>query len=445
MNWSTFARDNRAVAPVIGFILILGFLVLLLAIYQAQIVPQQNAETELEHHQETRDELRSLHSAISAVGADDSPRFQSINLGTAYESRTLGINPPPPAGTIRTEQHNISITNESGTGHQKNISTQFIEYQPGYNELDIGSTWYENSVLYFDERDRGNSVGIIEDQEMVQGDNVSIIALQNEFQETDTGRVTLELYPTNDVNKSSLPEPNGSYSVTIPTRLNGTGYWESQLGNNMYENIDPVADEDHDLLNLSVDPNSTEINSVGIQLAPSGTDKSSEEESEEEHDYGKETNHFDETTDDENPPPQLEENNVTGRIDDPSNVNEEDGETSTSISDGGQGDLTVGFALPPTEESADMYKMRFIIEDTTGGGGGTYGFYLVNSDGDELLTERRVFNEDREQIFDFDDEKEIENISDNHDDIYLILDLETTNPSVSNQELVIDYFELIAE
>jgi len=245
---------------------------LLLAIYQAQIVPQQNAQTELEHHQETRDELRSLHHAISAVGADETPRFQSVKLGTSYESRTLGINPPPPAGTIRTEEHNITIADASEPNSSVDIPTQFIEYQPGYNELEIGSTWYENSVLYFDGRDTGNSVSIIEDQEMIDGDNLTVVSLNNSFEQTETGRTTLELYPPNDQNETKLPEvgEDGEYNVTIPTRLSGGEYWNDTLGDSkFYNGINNMSGNDElRFLNLTVAPASLNINSVGIRLEP---------------------------------------------------------------------------------------------------------------------------------------------------------------------------------
>jgi len=268
MSQSAFTRDTRAVAPVVGFILMIGILVLLLAVYQAQVVPQQNAAAELEHHEDTRNELRSLHNAIAAVGADQSPRFQSITLGTAYESRTLGVNPTPPAGTIRTEQHNISIVN--GNNSQTNISTQFIEYQPGYNELSVGSTWYENSVLYLDERERGNELSVVEDQNLVEDGNVTIVAVQNEFQETGTGRVTLALYPQNGLDNVSLPEEDGNYTVEVPTRINETEYWDEALvdAGDIYQGVDDTGEDDPDLLNLSVEPDALDINSVGIRLEP---------------------------------------------------------------------------------------------------------------------------------------------------------------------------------
>ncbi|MFD1643122.1 hypothetical protein [Halohasta litorea] len=424
-----FVGNNRAVAPVIGFIFVIGFLVLLLAVYQAQVVPQQNAETEFEHHEDIRYELRSLHHAITDVSQKQSPRFQSLNLGTDYRARTLGINPPPAAGTIRTEQHNISISNGSST---EDIPTRFIEYQPGYNELDIGSTWYENSVLYLDERDRGNDLVVIEDQQIVDDTgNLTIVALQNEFQETGTGRVTLELYPSNDLNNVSLPDPNGNYSVKIPTRLNGTGYWERQFGDGV--DIDPVAGEDHDLLNLSVAPEALELSSVGIQLEPTGIDGSVEEESEEEYDYAEETYHRDDNSGDA-----VQPVNPSGDIENPSAVNEEGGDTATAISSGGQEDLNVGFALPPTDESAETYTMRFIIERIQVGGG-DFGFSLVNSDG-EVLTERQVL-EEGDNTYSFDDDEE-QAISNNYDDLYLILDSETNGSG--NRELAIDYFELLA-
>lgn len=433
MNRGKFAGDTRGVASVIGFVFLIGILVLLLAVYQAQVVPQQNAETELAHHEETRYELRSLHHAISDVSQKQSPRFQSISLGTDYQPRTLGINPPPAAGTIQTEQHNISISNGSDTGNIS-IPTQFIEYQPKYNELDIGSTWYENSVLYLDERDRGNGIAVIEHQELVdESGNVTVVALQNEFQETGTGRVTLELYPSNNLNNVSLPDTNGNnYTVKIPTRLNRTSYWESQLGDSI--DFDPVDGEDYDLLNLSVDPDAFELSSVGIRIEPTGIDESSESESEEEYDYAEETYHRD-----DNSGGAVQPENPSGDIENPSAVNEEGGETATAISSGGQEDLRVGFALPPTDESAETYTMRIII-DRIQVGGGDFGFSLVNSTG-APLTGRQVL-ELGDNTYSFTNIEE-QRISDNYDEVYLILDSDTNGSG--NRELEIDYFELLAE
>jgi len=72
-----FSKDNRAVSAVIGFILIFGILTLTLTVYQAQIVPQQNAQTEFEHFEESQNELIELRNSISTAGQTDVSQFPS--------------------------------------------------------------------------------------------------------------------------------------------------------------------------------------------------------------------------------------------------------------------------------------------------------------------------------------------------------------------------------
>jgi len=239
---------------------------LTLTVYQAQIVPQQNAQTEFQHFEDVRNELIELRNAVSTAGQADVSQFPSVTLGTTYRTRTLTINPPDPAGTLKTsdQSHNITISNGTPK-HNLNISTRFLEYQPGYNEISIGSMWYEHSVLYLDERDRGNNVSIIQEQNIVKDGEVTITALQNQFQETNTGRVTLELYPREKVNMSAFPNGNGTnLTVKVPTRLSEDEYWNKTLNysGGIYNGVDS------DRLNLSVNETDLEVNTVGIRGEP---------------------------------------------------------------------------------------------------------------------------------------------------------------------------------
>ena len=266
-----FAADNRAVSAVIGFILIFGILVLLLTVYQAQIVPQQNAQTEFEHFEDSKNELIELRNTISTAGQADVSQFPSVTLGTNYQTRLLTINPPPPAGTLQTsDEYPIIIQNKSGDS--LTIPTRFLEYQPGYNELTVGPTQYEHSVLYLDERDRGNNVSIIKEQNLVKDGKVRITALQNKFEQTGTNRVTLELYPEDDVDSSEFPDPDGeNLNVTIPTQLDEDEYWNKSLedAGDIYQGVDTeVHGEEIHALNLSVEEDDLEVNTVGIQLEP---------------------------------------------------------------------------------------------------------------------------------------------------------------------------------
>lgn len=271
-----FVDDKRGVSAVIGFILIFGILVLLLTTYQAAIVPQQNAQTEFEHFEDNKNEMVELRNAISDSGQNDFSRFTSVNLGTNYQTRLLTINPPPPAGTLQThDAPPIKIWNTSNReASPQNVSTKFIEYQPGYNELNTGPVWYEHSVLYLDERDRGNGVSIIEDQNLITEDSQTIVvtALQNDFQQTGTQRVTLELY-TNESTIGDLPD---EFKIQIPTRLTSR-YWNETIQEDAWANSStavnesayPSKNEVYGLtLNNSGNIEILNLNTVGIQSEP---------------------------------------------------------------------------------------------------------------------------------------------------------------------------------
>ncbi len=174
-----FLTDERAVAPVVGFVLLFGISVIAFSGYQAVQVPQQNAETEVQHYQDVQNDLIVVRNAILRAGQQNQPQFESVQLGTQYRERILALNPPDPAGTLRTsEGYNITLENETTT---TNVTTRVLKYQNGYNELDIDQLYYENSVLYLD-AESGERV-IFEDQNLVRdnGTTVIITALQREF------------------------------------------------------------------------------------------------------------------------------------------------------------------------------------------------------------------------------------------------------------------------
>lgn len=270
---SLFVEDARAVAPLIGFILLFGIGVIAFSGYQAVQVPQQNAETEFQHHQDVQNELIVVRNAILRAGQQNQSQVESVQLGTAYRERILALNPPDPTGTLRTKgPYNIKINN--GTDSEE-IKTRFIEYQNGYNELNIEPIRYDNSVLYLDDPD-GNESVVFEDQSLIRDDGTVVItALQNSFQQSRTGRVTLELYPT-----ISSPEelPDGELNVTVPTQLSAT-YWNESLDETTLPEedysvrgaTDAYPDND-DIrgLELRIKKDDIIINTVGINSAPDG-------------------------------------------------------------------------------------------------------------------------------------------------------------------------------
>jgi hypothetical protein len=266
--------DNRAVSTVIGVVILFGFLILALSLYQVEIVPQQNAETEFQHSGEVRNDLVELRAGILQAGSIDQPQYQTVELGTTYSTRVFTINPPAPAGTIRTsEPYPITISNNSGTPEGTiTIPTRFIEYQPGYNELDRSPTWYDASVLYFDARDGGGGIAVIEDQTLVNNGEVQITALQNEFRRSGTGQVTLELRPAENV---SGDIPKGDLTVTVPTRLSEDD-WEAKTNlptdSDVYDDVTDTGTkiDNKKIYNLTLNTtaNNLTVDTVGVQEAP---------------------------------------------------------------------------------------------------------------------------------------------------------------------------------
>lgn len=269
----SFQDDSRGVSEVVGFLLIFAILVILLSINQAQFVPQENREVEFQHFQDVQDDMVDVRSAISTAGQTNISQYPTVRLGTNYPTRLFAINPPPPTGSLQTSQsYNISIYDDPDMNSDpQNVSTQFLEYQNGYNELDVGPIWYENSVLYLDERSNDGNIAVIEDQNLLTGNNdpVRITALQKNYTKSSTSRVAIEFYPAEDT-EINLDGLEGDVTIEIPTRLNRTEYWDEELsGNPKYNGVteDGLESGIH-LLNLTVDVDALEFNTVGIDSEP---------------------------------------------------------------------------------------------------------------------------------------------------------------------------------
>lgn len=270
---SSFKDDSRGVSAVIGFILMFAILIILLSINQAQFVPQENSEIEYQHFKEVRNDMVQVRSSISTAGQANVSQYPTVKLGTGYPVRLFAVNPPPSYGSLETsEPYDIQLNDLDGAS--ETVATRFLVYRDGYNELDIGPIWYEHSVLYIDERSNGGGIAIYEDQNIITGNNSArVTALQNDFNISSTGEVTVELYPTKTTT-GTLSEMSGKITLKIPTRLNGSVYWNGALGELNsngeweYHGTEPHPEESIWWLNLTVNADSLKFNTVGIDSEP---------------------------------------------------------------------------------------------------------------------------------------------------------------------------------
>ncbi|MFC3958390.1 hypothetical protein [Halovivax cerinus] len=200
---------ERGVTVVIGAVLMFGLLVSALAMYQVNVVPTENEQTEWDHHQRVTGDLIDLRNAIVNAGNQDTTREASIELGAQYDSRTFSINPPDPGGTIRTNSTGtpqVEITFDDGS--TESFDTSFVEYEPDYTEYDAPTTIIEHGLVY----DEHGHVNVTRDAGSVVSDERIVVPLiEGDLSESgrSSASVTVETidvyHVSSDVDEIRLP------------------------------------------------------------------------------------------------------------------------------------------------------------------------------------------------------------------------------------------------
>ncbi|MFP8888833.1 Ig-like domain-containing protein [Natrialbaceae archaeon A-CW2] len=254
--------EERAVSTIIGAVLILGILVTALALYQVNVVPDDNRAVEYEHHQGVQSQLLDVRNGL--VNAPDRRvGSYSVALGTTYPTRTFTINPPPSSGTLETvgENRTIRLENVEVEGgdvgdywneRELEFNTSSLVYQPRYNEYRNAPTIvYENSVL-FNEQNGGQAA--LSGQRLVDGNTIQLVLLEGEYSSSQSGTVAVDFETvsasSNTINLSATN--NDNITIQVPSELNESvwnrllddgatasagadGYVEIELDGNSYD------------------------------------------------------------------------------------------------------------------------------------------------------------------------------------------------------------------
>ncbi len=217
----TLDTDDRGVSEVIGAILVFGILVTLLGIIQAQAVPNQNQEIEVQHTAEVESDLINLHQTISAVSANGNGQSSSISAGTDYPSRLLFFNPPPVQGKIETsDPQNITIENieadnsevqdyvSSGSPNSIVINSSRLRYRAEYNEIQNEPTVrYEYGVLYsrFDDGLTVKNEGAV-----IDGPRINLLGIEGNYSTASSRQQSLSVEPVSAPARSVSISGDGS-------------------------------------------------------------------------------------------------------------------------------------------------------------------------------------------------------------------------------------------
>ncbi len=234
MNWR---GDDRAQSVQIGAILLFATLVIALSVYQATVVPSQNADVEYKHSQTVQNQMTDVRNGILRSAATGTTQPASVTLGTQYPSRVFLMNPPPATGTLSTTNpgeirlENVAASNPETDdffeheGFTWNSPTKALSYEPDYNEYDNAPTLlFESSILsnYYPNRDSNPAVPL-SDQLLVNEDSrtITLVALNGSVSTTRAGSVSVEpealSAPYQSV--SVEPESGNTMKLTVPTQI----------------------------------------------------------------------------------------------------------------------------------------------------------------------------------------------------------------------------------
>ena len=228
----SFSHDRRGQSVVVGTVILFGFLILALSLYQVQFVPAENEEIEFEHSQQVEGEFLDLRNAVLQAGSTGSAQSTRIQLGERYPQRTFFLNPPPAAGTLQTTDTNaIEVNGQIGDGAHENVQA-FWETDPQFNSTSIRYTSnyneyrgapqlvYEHSVVAAEFDD---AVLFRSDQTVVRNDRISVTALSGDISETGVQAQSVDLRPiSRSVRTVPITGDGGDVEIVLPTAVDNT-------------------------------------------------------------------------------------------------------------------------------------------------------------------------------------------------------------------------------
>jgi hypothetical protein len=243
--------DRRAAALQVGAILLLGFLVIGLALYQATVVPNQNERVEFDHNQQVQESLQDVRNGILRTASAERTSPTTVPLGTRYPTRIVAVNPPPSSGRLATESGGeVTLVNATAiddetadywNGSDRSYATQRLSYRPGYSIYrGAPRTTYADTVLY---NDFGGQQRAVTDQRLLEGNLIYIVALEGSYSRSGTRAVTVSPSPVSASDRTVAVNNSSGLRLKIDTDLSQS-QWRSLLDDQYERNGGRIADNE---------------------------------------------------------------------------------------------------------------------------------------------------------------------------------------------------------
>lgn len=239
---------NRGQALQIGAVLLLGILVVLIAVWQATVIPEQNEQIEFDHNQDVQDQMLELHGEAMATTDSDSSKSASVTLGTDYPSRLLFVNPSDATGTLETANNGeVIIENADASeldGEQfwdgetdREYTTTRLDYTPDYNLFgEAPRTVFDHGVLY-NAFDGGDVTLPVSSQSVVSGNTISLVMLDGEYRETGPGSIDPTFDPVSTQTETvrvKAENEEDPITITLDSEIDADTWEEDILGDEEY-------------------------------------------------------------------------------------------------------------------------------------------------------------------------------------------------------------------
>lgn len=269
----------KAVAPVVGFLLVVAIIFLAAAQYQANVVPQQERESEAEHFQQVSDDMNNVRTSM--IRAASSGQRQSQDFATGLNYGILGLTQPPVPGVFLHLDAEQPIAVYNATNNEaaesfwdgervRRYDTGFLGYRVDYNRFSgAGELYVEHGFMYKDtvpgitpreyQEQRINNgdrppIRIIEEsgQPIFDGRTITLYTVKDSLPNSDltsTGvsQTTIEMIPSSPraggIMNSITVTDNGDdpIRIVLPTRL-PTSEWNSILSDQLSSNEGYISD-----------------------------------------------------------------------------------------------------------------------------------------------------------------------------------------------------------
>lgn len=262
---------TMAVAPVVGFLLVVAILFLAAGQYQANVVPQNERDSEISHYRTVSDDFVGLQTQV--IRSAQTGRVQTQQFKTGFRYGVLGITNPPVSGTFQTinrtveSDAKITISNAENNGEASNFwrgnvdrsyNTSIVKYEVDYSRFQSYPYLYmEHGYVYGDynkgiqEADGTPSVRHlgITDQPIIQNRTITLYTVmaansQNVLSVSRVGQTNIVANPTsapmNTVSVTNFQDEN--INITMPTRLSNETWKGDVLRSQMASNGGAIND-----------------------------------------------------------------------------------------------------------------------------------------------------------------------------------------------------------